>query len=126
MRDLLLIPFFAPFIAQAAPVASEWERLGITGLSIAATIFVWKYFNSKQDAKDQLAAKERDAKDLASATERDRLLKEANDKNQQIIDLLKQQVEDSRKMATGETRMHTILENTMRHPVPVKPVIHEP
>lgn len=111
MRDLLFIPFFAPFIAQAAPADNAWERLGTNGIAIAATIFIWKYFNAKQDAKDLISAQAKEAKDLAdaakdlaSAVERDRLLKEANDKNQQIIDLLKQQIEDSRKMAIGETR----------------------
>lgn len=106
MKDLVLIPIFAPLVAQIAPVQTEWERLGITGLSIMATVFIWRYFNAKQDAKD-----------LQSSAERDRLLKEANAKNQEIIDLLKQQIIDSRKTTSGAARVHTVLENSPSSPV---------
>ena len=82
MKDILLI---APIIAQTAPIGNEWERLGITGLSIIVTVFIWRYFNARQDESAK-----------ASQAERDKLLQDANNKTQQIIDLLKQQVEDSR------------------------------
>lgn len=82
MKDILLI---APIVAQSAPIGNEWERLGITGLSIIVTVFIWRYFNARQDESAK-----------ASQAERDKLMQEGNDKTQQIIDLLKQQVEDSR------------------------------
>lgn len=106
MKDLILIPALIPLLAQAAPVQTEWERLGITGLSIAATVFIWRYFNTKQEERER-----------ASMSERDRLLKEANDKTEQIIALLKQQIIDSRKTVSGERRVHTVLDSTAANPV---------
>ena len=84
-KDLIMLPTFAPIVAQTIPLGNEWERLGTTGLAIAATVFIWRYFNIKQDEKER-----------ASISERDRLLKIANDKNQEIIELLKQQILDDR------------------------------
>lgn len=81
MKDIFIAPLVIPMLAQVAPVQSEWERFGITGISLAATVFIWRYFTEKQNEKEK-----------TSTEERDRLLKEGNDKNQQIIELLKEQI----------------------------------
>lgn len=124
MKTICLITLLAPLLAQTAPVQTEWERLGITGLSIGATVAVWRYFNARQDAKEK-AEKEaairdkakQDSRDAASIAERDRLLTEGNAKNQQIIDILKSQLEDSRDRGKREKRI-SALEQTTRHMLP--------
>ncbi len=123
MKDILIAPTIIPILAQVAPVQSEWERLGITGLSIAATVIIWRYFSDRQEAREKAEKESREKIESDNAKERDRLLREGNDRTQEVIELLKAQLANSQASYTGERKVHTILDNSARQPVPVKPVL---
>jgi len=82
MKDLIHAPIIIALLAQIPSEQSAWERLGISGLCLAVTAYLWNYFTKAQVTKD-----------AANAAERDRLLAEGNEKTQQVIDLLTKQLD---------------------------------
>ena len=97
MRDFIIANSAPFYVAQTA--FDGWERMGIVGLSLAATAFIFGYF-SKRDADIQIKL-EKDRSELAEryaaisardSEERKRLMEENNQLQQQIVDLLKQQI----------------------------------
>jgi len=82
MKELIHAPVIIALLAQIPSEQSTWERLGISGLCLAVTAYIWNYFTKQQDEKEK-----------ANVAERDRLLAEGNEKTQQVIDLLTKQVE---------------------------------
>ena len=98
MKDLAICaPAFVSIMAQTGEQAT-WERLGIGGLSIAVTVFIWRHFVGREETA-QKARDERDARDEAArqaqskldAAERNRLLEVQNTLQNQVVELLKSQ-----------------------------------
>ncbi len=99
LREPLLAPTVIAAVAQIPGDPSSWERLGITGLALAATVFIWRYFvgreNSAQIKRDEAAKvyAEQDAK------ERNRLLEENNRLQALVVGLLRDQITKTEQVA---------------------------
>ena len=114
MKDIIFLPvIFTTFAQVTLPETAEaWEKLTLTGLSIAVTIYLWRYFTKREADTTAVRLEEKARLDKVDTIERNRLLEVQNELQAQIVALLREQ-------ANAVTR--TIVENTDEHPVINKP-----
>ena len=126
MKDFLALPVVFTTLAQLpiAPNAATWERLGIAGLSLFVTVFIWRYFTAREAKAMAEALEEKRKHEEADAIERNRLLQIQNELQAQVVNLLKQARTDSDAVARQllEHPVHAIIENPTSNPVNTKPI----
>jgi hypothetical protein len=97
MKDLILIPAIVPLLANVSGDMPAWQHLGISALSVAATVGVWKYFTAREAAAAEIEKKRREKLDAEDMAERNRLLEQKNRLSEQVVQLLKDQITISTK-----------------------------
>ena len=126
MKDFLALPVAVNCIAQIPlePTAASWERLGIAGLSIFVTVFIWRYFTARETRAVKEALEEKRRHEEAANIERDRLLVLLNQSNQEVVELLKQAAINADNVARRlfESKVHAVIDNPKSNPVNTKPI----
>ncbi len=131
MKDLIICLPSLSLLAQM-PQQDSYERLGIAGISLGVTVFIWKYFvnkesaaqakrdedekkaQAKRDEKEAEEKVERQKREAADIAERNRLLEVANHLQTENVTLQKQIVEMLTAQAIESAKVAATLVNTQR------------
>jgi uncharacterized membrane protein YhiD involved in acid resistance len=120
MKDLAICaPAFISLLAQAGDQAT-WERLGIGGLGIAVTVFIWRHFVGREEAaqrardkRDEQEKAEQKERDAINTAERNRLLQINNEQQKQMMAMFQTQIEQAQ--AASKTLILTQKESARQH-----------
>jgi hypothetical protein len=138
------------FLSQITVSNDTWERLGFGALGFAATVYLFKLMQKKDDARQKImdeAAKKsetaRQKREDENAADRNRLLEENNRLNAQLVSILlenqkslltqgrdfKSAVEDGQRSIKELIRTYNkpgprpvTVENDSTHPIPTEAV----